>query len=117
MNWYIEVLKKYVEFSGRAHRTEYWMFFLINMVVTFAIAMVEAALGSPGVLGGLYALAVLLPALGVSVRRLHDTGRTGWWLLIMLIPLIGPIVILVFMVLDSEEGDNQYGSNPKVVEG
>ena len=117
MNWYIEVLKKYVEFSGRAHRTEYWMFFLINFVITFAIGMVEGALGSPGVLGGLYALAVLLPALGVSVRRLHDTGRTGWWLLILLIPLIGPIVILVFLVLDSEAGDNQYGSNPKVVEG
>ena len=116
MNWYIDVLKKYVEFTGRARRMEYWMFFLINFIITIAIAVIEAAVGSPGILHLIYALAVFLPALGVAVRRLHDTGRTGWWLLILLIPVIGPIVILVFFVLDSDEGDNMYGPNPKAEE-
>ena len=113
MNWYISVLKNYIEFSGRAHRTEYWMFFLFHMIVTFVIAFVEGMVGSPGFLSMIYALAVMLPSIGVGVRRLHDTGRTGWWLLIAFLPVIGAIVLLVFLVLDTEAGDNQYGSDPK----
>jgi len=66
-----------------------------------------------GLLGGIYALAMLIPTLAVSVRRLHDTGRSGWWILIVLIPFIGFIVMLVFMVLDGTPGQNQYGANPK----
>ena len=113
MNWYLEVLRNYAVFSGRARRTEYWMFVLFNFIIAVAIGVVEGILGSPGVLGLLYALGVLIPALAVSVRRLHDTGRSGLWLLIGLIPLIGFIVLLVFMVQDSDPGQNQYGMNPK----
>jgi len=109
MNWYLEVLKKYAEFTGRARRTEYWMFFLINLIIAVILVVVEMAVfAGPGVLYGIYMLAILLPALGVTVRRLHDTGRTGWWVLVWLIPIVGPIVILVFMVLDSQPGDNEY---------
>ena len=113
MNWYLEVLRNYAVFSGRARRTEYWMFTLFNIIIATAIAVVEGILGSPGFLGMLYALGVFIPTLAVSVRRLHDTGRSGLWLLIGLVPLIGFIVLLVFFVQDSDYGQNQYGPNPK----
>ncbi len=115
MNWYLEVLKKYTVFSGRAGREEYWMFFLFNLIISVVLGIVEAVAGGPGVLGGLYALAVLIPGIAVSVRRLHDTNRSGWLLLIGLVPLIGGIIFLVFMVQDSQAGENQYGPNPKAV--
>ena len=118
MNWYIEVLKKYAVFSGRARRKEYWMFFLFNTIIALIIGLIEGFAGiapksDQSVLATLYTLAVLLPALAVGVRRLHDTGRSGWWLLIALVPIIGAIVLLVFMVQDSHPGENQYGPNPK----
>ncbi len=119
MNWYLEVLKKYAVFSGRARRKEYWYFSLFNLLITIVLAVIDGMTGTLiaeaniGLLGGIYALAILIPFLAVSVRRLHDTDRSGWWLLIALIPLIGAIVILVFMVQDSKPGENQYGSNPK----
>jgi len=113
MNWYLEVLKNYAVFTGRARRTEYWMFALVNFIIAMAIGIVEGVLGGPGVIGMLYFLAVLIPAIAVSVRRLHDTGRSGLWLLISFVPLIGAIVLLVFMVQDSDPGQNQYGMNPK----
>ncbi len=119
MNWYLEVLKKYAVFSGRARRKEYWYFSLFNLLITIVLAVIDGMTGTLiaeaniGLLGGIYALAILIPFLAVSVRRLHDTDRSGWWLLIMLIPLIGAIVILVFMVQDSKPNENQYGSNPK----
>src|SRR6185503_4314657 len=113
MNWYLDVLKKYAVFSGRARRKEYWMFFLFNVIIAVVLGILEGMVGSPGIVGVVYSLAVLLPGIGVTVRRLHDTGRTGWWILIAFIPLIGAIVLLVFMVLDSQAGDNEYGPNPK----
>jgi len=119
MSWYLEVLKKYAVFSGRARRKEYWYFFLFNVLITIVLLVIDGMTGTLvaeagiGLLGSIYALAVLIPALAVSVRRLHDTDRSGWWLLIMLVPLIGVIVILVFTVQDSKPGENQYGSNPK----
>ena len=119
MNWYLEVLKKYAVFSGRARRKEYWYFSLFNLLITIVLAVIDGMTGTLiaeaniGLLGGIYALAILIPFLAVSVRRLHDTDRSGWWLLIVLIPLIGAIVILVFMVQDSKPNENQYGSNPK----
>ncbi|MDY0191692.1 MAG: DUF805 domain-containing protein [Desulfuromonas sp.] len=115
MNWYIAVLKNYAGFSGRARRTEYWMFFLISFIVSVLLGAVEGVLGSPGILSSLYSLAVLIPGLAVSVRRLHDTNRSGWWLLIGLIPIIGAIVLIIFMVQDSNMSANQYGPNPKGV--
>lgn len=115
MEWYIAVLKKYVEFSGRTRRKEYWMFFLFNFIVAFLLIFVEGLMGGPGIVYGLYSLAVLLPSLAVGVRRLHDTGKTGWWMLIGLIPIIGAIVLLIFFVQDGNEADNKWGANPKTV--
>jgi uncharacterized membrane protein YhaH (DUF805 family) len=114
MNWYLEGLKKYAVFSGRSRRKAYWMFTLFNVIIAIALGIIEVLVGGPGVLGILYSLAVLIPGIAVSVRRLHDTNRSGWWLLIGLVPLIGPIVLLVFVVQDSQAGANQYGPNPKV---
>ncbi len=121
MDWYLGVLKQYAVFKGRARRKEYWFFILFNLIASLLLTLVDFMTGSldaelgMGLLSGLYSLAVLIPSLAVTVRRLHDTGRTGWWLLIGLIPLIGAIVLLVFMLLDSQPGDNEYGANPKGV--
>ena len=98
MNWYLMVLKNYATFNGRARRKEYWMFFLFNIIIAILLAVIEGIVGSPGIVGMLYSLAVLIPGIAVSVRRLHDTDRSGWWMLIALVPLIGAIVLLVFMV-------------------
>lgn len=114
MNWYLEVLKKYAVFNGRARRKEYWMFFLFNFIIGFVLGIVGGGnLGSLGIILMLFKLAVLIPSIAVSVRRLHDTERSGWWLLIGFVPIIGAIVLLVFMVQDSQSGQNQYGTNPK----
>src|SRR5512145_3195420 len=113
MSWYLAVLKKYAVFSGRARRTEYWMFFLVSLIISVVLGVVEPMVGSPGFIGIVYSLAVLVPSLAVGVRRLHDTGRSGWWLLIGLVPVIGVIVLIVFAVGDSQPGANQYGPNPK----
>ena len=119
MSWYLEVLQKYAVFDGRARRKEYWVFLLINILVSVVLIAIDNLIGtfSPqvgvGLLQGLYSLAILIPSIAVTVRRLHDTGRTGWWILISLVPLIGGIVLLVFMVLDSEPETNEYGPNPK----
>jgi uncharacterized membrane protein YhaH (DUF805 family) len=96
MNWYLEVLKKYAVFNGRARRKEYWMFFLFNTIIIVVVGFVEGLVGSPDVIVLLYSLATLIPGIAVSVRRLHDIGRSGWWLLIAFVPLIGAIVLLVF---------------------
>jgi uncharacterized membrane protein YhaH (DUF805 family) len=114
MNWYLDALKnKYATFSGRARRTEYWMFFLFYILIALAIGFVEAFIHLGGILSILYGLAMLVPSLAVTVRRLHDTARSGWWILIALIPVIGTIILLIFMVLDSTPGENGYGPNPK----
>lgn len=115
MKWYLEVLKKYTVFSGRARRKEYWMFILINLIIALVLGFIEGLAGGPGIIGGLYSLAVLIPGLAVSVRRLHDTDRSGWWLLISFVPLIGFAVFLVFMVQEGQTKENKYGSNPKEV--
>ena len=112
MDWYLAVLKKYAVFSGRARRKEFWMFVLINFIVAVALGVVDMMLGTV-FLGFIYALATIIPSLAVGARRLHDIGRTGWWQLIGLVPLIGLIVLIVFFVTDSNPGDNQYGPNPK----
>jgi len=112
MEWYIGVLKKYVEFSGRARRKEYWMFTLFNLIIALVLGFVD----SSGVVGVIYALAVFLPSIAVSIRRLHDTGRSGWWMLLLLLPLIGAIVLLVFMIFEGNAGQNEYGADPKAVD-
>ena len=120
MNYYLSVLKKYAVFSGRASRAEYWYFVLFNVIIYIVLAIVENMMGfgrlwggNMGVLTLTYEVAVIIPSLAVMVRRLHDTNRTGFWVLINVIPLIGFIIILVFACTDSQPGDNQYGPNPK----
>lgn len=119
MNWYLSVLKNYATFSGRARRKEYWMFTLFNAIFYVTLSVLDALLGlvnydNPfGILAPIYSLAVMLPGIAVGIRRLHDTGRSAWWLAISLVPLIGIIVLMVFMCLDSQAGENKYGANPK----
>ncbi|MER8185127.1 DUF805 domain-containing protein [Kitasatospora sp. NPDC094015] len=115
MDWYLAVVKNYVGFSGRARRQEFWMFALFNIIISVVLAIVDGIAGTSGLLGGLYSLAVLLPSLAVGFRRLHDTGRSAWWLLIGLVPVVGPIVLIVFAASEGQPGDNQYGPNPKLV--
>ncbi|MBK1617040.1 hypothetical protein CKO42_00950 [Lamprobacter modestohalophilus] len=122
MNWYLEVLRKYAVFTGRARRKEYWYYFLINFLIITALLLIDNMLGTldpeagMGLLSGIYALAVLIPGIAVAVRRLHDTDRTGWWVLIALIPIVGPIILIFFLIQDSTAGDNRFGPNPKAVE-
>ena len=119
MSWYLQALKKYAVFGGRSRRMEYWYFVLFNIIVSIVLGVIDGLLGTSGsyagagLLSGIYGLAVLIPSLAVTVRRLHDTDRTGWWILIALVPLIGVIVLLVFALLDSTPGSNRYGPNPK----
>ncbi len=116
MNWYVEVLKKYADFNGRARRSEFWMFTLISTIISIILYLIDKRImpnSGVQVLNTLYSLAVLVPSLAVSVRRLHDTGRSGWWILVNVIPILGQLVYLVFLIQDSQ-GANQYGSSPKL---
>ncbi|MGL5179317.1 MAG: DUF805 domain-containing protein [Aeromonas veronii] len=114
MNWYISVLKQYAVFSGRARRTEYWMFVLCNVIVMLLLGMVDKLIGGDNEqISSIYSLAVLLPSLAVAARRLHDTDRSAWWLLLGLIPIIGTLVLIYFMVCNGQQGPNRFGDDPK----
>jgi len=111
------ITQRYAKFSGRARRKEYWLFVLANIVLnTLALAIDTAGSfdqsSDPGLFSSIVILGLLIPSLAVTVRRLHDTNRSGWWVLIIFIPLIGPIFLLVFLCLKSDEGENQFGPNP-----
>jgi uncharacterized membrane protein YhaH (DUF805 family) len=106
------VLTQYATFSGRARRSEYWWFFLAYFIASVVASIIDGILGVT-VLGVILALGLLIPSLAVGVRRLHDIGKSGWWLLIGLIPLVGAIVLLVFACQDSQPGTNQWGPSPK----
>ena len=112
MNWYVDVLKNYVGFSGRARRQEYWMFALINVIILIVLDVIALAAKFPE-LSLVYGLAVLLPSLAVSFRRLHDLGKSAWWLLIGIVPLVGAIVLIVLTATEGVRGDNAYGPDPK----
>ena len=122
MNWFLMALKNYVGFSGRSRRSEYWYFTVFYLVIAIVLSVLDGILfggsavgkGTP-VLSGLFMLAMLLPSIAVGIRRLHDTDRSGWWLLMGLVPLVGVIVLIVFFVQDSKPGDNRFGPNPKGV--
>jgi len=118
---YLSTWKKYVQFSGRATRSEYWTFYLLNLVwfiligFIFGVAVateLPIAIGLVGFVAMVFIFAQILPGLAVSIRRLHDTGRSGAWWFINFVPSVGGIVFLVFMLLDGEEGDNEYGPDP-----
>ena len=119
MNWYLTVLKKYAVFSGRARRKEYWMYVLFNFIFAVIAIILDNVLGLAskeigyGPIYGLYVLATLIPSLAVSVRRLHDIGKSGWYLLVGIIPLIGGIWLLVLMATAGDMGENEYGADPK----
>lgn len=106
MNWYLVVLKKYAEFNGRARRQEYWMFFLFNVIISFALSFLLGRIKGLNLLPSLYSLAVLIPGIAVAVRRMHDTNHSGWWVLV-------PIVNLVFACTGGTVGENRFGPDPK----
>lgn len=119
MKYFIDVVKKYAVFSGRARRAEYWYFGLFYLIFSIVLTIIDGATGmldmesGMGVLSSIFALALLIPSIAVTIRRLHDTGRSGWWLLpLALIPILGWLVMLVFMIFGSQEGENKYGPNP-----
>lgn len=113
MRWYLAALRKYAVFTGRSRRREYWAFTLINTLIGLVVLSLDLTVGRAGALSTLYCLATLLPSIAVSVRRLHDSGRSGWWLLLAFVPFFGGLALLVLMLLDSQPGTNQYGPNPK----
>ncbi|HEX5838009.1 MAG TPA: DUF805 domain-containing protein [Anaerolineales bacterium] len=120
MNWWLIAMKKYVDFSGRARRMEYWMFFLFNLIFGFGALALDMLLGSVSegsmfwLFYGLFSLAIMIPSLSVTVRRLHDVGKSGWWILISLIPFIGGIWLFILTITDSQAGENAYGPSPKM---
>lgn len=120
MNWYLNAFnKKYADFSGRARRTEYWMFMLFHILIIFLLVFLSGVLSELNseyiglILLVIYVLASFIPALAITIRRLHDTGKSGWFYLISFIPYIGGIILLIFAVQDSEYGHNKWGANPK----
>ncbi|OCG14837.1 MULTISPECIES: DUF805 domain-containing protein [unclassified Gilliamella] len=122
MNWFIDcITKNYANFNGRARRKEYWMYVLFNCLLGIALNFIALIFGSIShsllsvmvFVQCIISLALIIPGLAVTVRRLHDINKSGWWILIGLIPLIGAIVLFVFACLDSTPGSNQYGENPK----
>ena len=121
MNWWLICMKKYVDFNGRARRKEFWMFFLFNYIFGFVAFTIDNIFGIAseylgfGWFFSLLSLAIILPSWAVLVRRLHDVGKSGWWMLISLIPFIGGLLVFVQTVYDSQVGDNEYGPNPKEV--
>jgi uncharacterized membrane protein YhaH (DUF805 family) len=108
----LSVLTNYVDFKGRARRSEYWWFFLFDVIVSVIVSLFDVAAGTQ-VLEILVGVALLLPGLAVTIRRLHDTDRRGWWVLIGLVPIVGMIVLIVFACQDSEPGSNRFGDSPK----
>jgi len=117
MGWYRVALEKYAVFEGRSGRAEYWIFNLVNWGIAFVLGFVEAVTGLPewnglGPLSTVFALAVLIPSFTVFVRRLHDTDRSGWWILISLVPVLGALVLFVFALLPGNDGQNEYGPVP-----
>jgi uncharacterized membrane protein YhaH (DUF805 family) len=111
MKWYLQVLKKYAVFSGRARRKEYWMFLLISIIISIVLAIIDGVVGT-AILGLVYSLAVLVPSIAVAVRRMHDIDKSGWWLLISFVPIIGIIVVLVFACMAGTPEDNRFGPPP-----
>ncbi|MCO1655114.1 DUF805 domain-containing protein [Pseudonocardia humida] len=133
MGWYLQTLRRFTDFSGRSRRRELWPFLAVNVVLGAIASAVDAALGfggyttvtapgyagftySPGIIAVVVGLVLLVPSLAVEVRRLHDTGRSAWWLLIVLVPLAGVVVLIVFWALEGQRGENAYGPDPKAAE-
>ena len=120
MKWYLKVFNQYSDFSGRARRREYWMFMLFNIIFAIIAMLLDEIIGTSdqdgyGILYFLYALALFIPGIAVTVRRLHDVGKSGWMYLIVIIPLIGFIWLFVLLLTNGDQGENKYGANPKEI--
>lgn len=115
MNYYFMAFKKAFEFTGRSRRTEYWMFILINICISFVLGMVDGLLFGSMFFGAVYSLLVLVPTIALSVRRLHDINFSGWWFLLVFLPLLGGLALLIMFCLDSKNEAERFGANPKVV--
>ncbi|MFY8275060.1 DUF805 domain-containing protein [Pseudoalteromonas sp. SSDWG2] len=114
MKYFMDALKQYADFSGRTRRKGYWMFILFYLIFAIVAGVLDAVLGfETMLLTNVYSLALLIPSFAIGARRLHDTGRSGWWQLLYLLPIIGAIVLIIFFVQDSQAGDNDFGANPK----
>lgn len=122
MEWYIKAIKQYADFEGRARRTEYWMFFLINLIFSLIASLTDIAMGTfsaeagIGTFGTIYSAFILIPNIAVMVRRLHDTGKSAWMLLVLVIPFLGVFYLVYLLTIDSEPGTNRFGPNPKDIE-
>lgn len=122
MNWFLKCLKQYADFSGRACKKEFWMYVLFYMIIAIVLHVIDSMLGwvtpefDMGVLGGLYSLCMFIPGLAVSVRRLHDIGKSGWNFLFILIPLVGAVVLLIWFCKEGERRGNAWGLDPKIDE-
>ncbi len=134
MDWMLMPLRRYAEFDGRSRRREYWMFYLFTLLLgmafglivgiialaTYSLGMSETAMMTIILpfyfIGGLLSLALIIPSLAVSIRRMHDQDKSGWWILIALVPFVGGIVLLVFLCLDGTPGPNRFGPDPKAGE-
>ncbi|TGC16142.1 hypothetical protein CQJ28_16065 [Escherichia sp. E2562] len=119
MDWYLKVLKNYVGFRGRARRKEYWMFILVNIIFTLVLGLLDKMLGwqragGEGILTTIYSILVFLPWWAVQFRRLHDTDRSAWWVLLFLIPFIGWLIIIIFNCQPGTPGENRFGPDPKL---
>lgn len=120
MNWYLKVLKNYAVFNGRARRMEYWMFTLFNVIISLVLAIIgqsmfkNGMIGEPQLLNNIYSLVILIPLIAVSVRRLHDIDKSGWWFLLFLIPIIGTILMIFFFVQQGTQGRNRFGEDPLI---
>ncbi|AXG73823.1 DUF805 domain-containing protein [Flavobacterium arcticum] len=113
IEWYLKVVRdNYATFSGRARRSEYWYFVLFNIIIGIILGIIDSVIGID-LLGTIYSLVVLIPSLAVGIRRLHDVGKSGWFTLIILIPLIGAIWLIVLYATEGDRGANEYGEDPK----
>lgn len=119
MEWYLKVIKNYATFSGRARRKEFWMFVLFNLIFSWGLTFIDMGVGfydeetGLSILNNIYSLFVLIPGLAVSVRRLHDINKSGWWILIAIVPLVGAIWLIVLYASEGDSGENEYGKDPK----
>tara|TARA_R110001592_G_scaffold2696_5_gene15384 strand:+ start:1512 stop:1901 length:390 start_codon:yes stop_codon:yes gene_type:complete len=115
MNWYLKVINQYFDFSGRARRKEYWMFMLFSIIISWTLAIIDIVFGTYifSIISTIYSLLIFIPSLAVLLRRLHDSGHSGWYLFLILIPLLGWIWLFVLLCLESEPGQNKWGENPK----
>ncbi|MEX0782331.1 MAG: DUF805 domain-containing protein [Dehalococcoidia bacterium] len=114
VNWYLDPIRnKYADFTGRAGRQEFWMFFLFNLVIGFVLYLIDMMI-TGGIIAALYGLAVLIPGLAIGARRLHDTNKSGWYQLLGLIPFVGLIIMIYLFAQPGDPETNQYGSPPVV---